>query len=287
MSRIAYVNGRYLPHRDAAVHIDDRGYQFSDGVYEVIGVASGRIIDEEPHWDRLDRSLRELSIRWPMSRAALRLVVREVLRRNGVRDGIVYIQINRCVAPREHAFPKSGAPTVVVTAKRARPGARDAQNRGVSIITIPDIRWKRCDIKTIALLPNVLGKQRAAEAGAFEAWMVDDEGFVSEGTSTNAWIVTKDGELVTRHTDNAILPGITRGSLAALAREQKLRFVERPFSVKEARAATEAFITSTTAYVTPVIQIDGAKVGGGKPGPVTRRLQEWYRNYAAGPGAAA
>lgn len=287
MSRIAYVNGRYLPHRDAAVHIDDRGYQFSDGVYEVIGIAAGRIIDEEPHWDRLDRSLRELSIRWPMSRAAFRLVVREVLRRNGVRDGIVYIQVNRCIAPRDHAFPKTGVPTVVVTAKRGRPAARAAQEKGVAIITIPDIRWKRCDIKTIALLPNVLGKQRAVEAGAFEAWMVDDEGYVSEGTSTNAWIVTKDGELVTRQTDTAILPGITRGSLSALAREQKLRFVERPFSLTEAKAATEAFLTSTTAYVTPVIQIDGGKVGDGKPGPVTRRLQEWYRAYAAGPGAAA
>lgn len=287
MSRIAYVNGRYVPHRDAAVHIDDRGYQFSDGVYEVVGIASGRIIDEDPHFDRLDRSLREISIRWPMSRAALKLVVREVLRRNGVRDGIVYIQINRCVAPRDHAFPKSGAPTVVVTARRSRPAARQAQDRGVSVIAIPDIRWKRCDIKTIALLPNVLGKQRAVESGAFEAWMVDDQGLVSEGTSTNAWIVSAGGELLTRQTDNAILPGITRASLAALAREQNVRFVERPFSLAEAKAAREAFITSTTAYVTPVIRIDGVQIGDGKPGPVTRRLQEWYRDYASGPGAAA
>jgi D-alanine transaminase len=287
MSRIAYVNGRYLPHRAATVHIEDRGYQFSDGVYEVIGIASGRIIDEEPHWDRLDRSLRELRIAWPMSRAALRLVVREVLRRNGVADGIVYIQVTRGVAPRDHAFPKNVAASLVVTARRSRPASRAAQARGVSIITIPDIRWKRCDIKAVALLPNVLGKQRAAESGAFEAWMVNDEGFVTEGTSTNAWIVTKNGELVTRQTDAAILPGITRASLAALMRDQGIRLVERPFTPDEAKAAQEAFVTSTTAYVTPVVKIDGQPVGDGKPGPVTRRLQEHYSAYAAGAGAAA
>ncbi|HLF58827.1 MAG TPA: D-amino-acid transaminase [Alphaproteobacteria bacterium] len=287
MSRIAYVNGRYVPHRDAMVHIEDRGYQFSDGVYEVIGVASGRVIDEEPHWDRLDRSLGELNMAWPMSRAALRLIVREVLRQNGVRDGMVYIQVTRGVAPRDHAFPKNAPAALVVTARRSRPASREAQNKGVTVITIPDIRWKRCDIKTVGLLPNVLGKQRAHESGAFEAWMVNDEGFVTEGTSTNAWIVTKDGELVTRQTDTTILPGITRASLVALVRDEGLRLVERPFTPEEAKAAKEAFITSTTSYVMPVVKIDGHAIGDGTPGPVTRRLQDWYRNYAAGPGAAA
>jgi len=287
MSRIAYVNGRYVPHRLASVHVEDRGYQFSDAVYEVIGVAGGRIIDEEPHWDRLDRSLTELAMAWPMSRAALRLVVREVLRRNGVTDGMVYIQVTRGVAPREHGFPKSTAVSLVVTARRARPASRQAQERGVSVITIPDIRWKRCDIKTVALLPNVLGKQRAIESGAFEAWMVGDDGFVTEGTSTNAWIVTPEDELVTRQTDASILPGITRASLAALARDEGVNLVECPFTVAEAKAAKEAFISSTTAAVVPVVKIDGKPVGDGKPGPVTRRLQEWYRKYATGPGAAA
>jgi D-alanine transaminase len=287
MSRIAYVNGRYVPHRSAQVHIEDRGYQFSDGVYEVVGVVGGKIIDEEPHWDRLDRSLRELKMSWPMSRAAFRQIVREVMRRNGIRDGIVYIQVNRGVAPRDHAFPKNCPPTMVVTARRARAGGRVAQDNGVAVITIPDIRWKRCDIKTVALLPNVLGKQLAFEAGAFEAWMVNDEGFVTEGTSTNAWIVTKAGEIVTRPTDNTILPGITRASLAALTHEKGIKFVERAFSLAEARAAKEAFLTSTTAYVTPVVKIDGQPVGDGKPGPITRELQERYRAYVAGPGAAA
>jgi D-alanine transaminase len=176
---------------------------------------------------------------------------------------------------------------MVVTARRARAGGRVAQDNGVAVITIPDIRWKRCDIKTVALLPNVLGKQLAFEAGAFEAWMVNDEGFVTEGTSTNAWIVTKAGEIVTRPTDNTILPGITRASLAALTHEKGIKFVERAFSLAEARAAKEAFLTSTTAYVTPVVKIDGQPVGDGKPGPITRELQERYRAYVAGPGAAA
>ncbi len=287
MSRIAYVNGRYLPHRDAAVHIEDRGYQFSDGIYEVIGVTGGRILDEEPHLDRLDRSLGALSIRWPMSRRALKLILREVLRRNYVRDGIVYIQMNRGVAPRDHAFPKNAAPSVVITARRARAANPDAQRKGVAVITIPDIRWQRCDIKTIGLLPNVLGKQQALESGAFEAWMADSDGFVTEGTATNAWIVTADGQLVTRPTDRTILSGVTRASLAAIVRLSGIKLSERPFTVEEAKRAREAFITSTTSYVTPVVSIDGSVVGDGTPGPVTRKLQDWYRSYVAGKGTAA
>lgn len=287
MSRIAYVNGRYVPYREAAVHIDDRGYQFSDGVYEVVGVANGVIFDEEPHWDRLNRSLKELSIAWPMSRAAFRLVVREVLRRNRVRNGIVYVQVNRGIAPRDHPFPKNAVPTLVITSRRSGPAGVAAQAKGVSVITVPDIRWRRCDIKTIGLLPNVLARQKAREAGAFEAWMVSPEGLVTEGAATNAWIVTKKGELVTRNTDTSILWGITRGSVAAVARKSGVKLTERPFSVKEAKAARECFITSTTSFVTPVVEIDGAKVGNGKPGPLTRKLQDWYRSYLARQGTAA
>jgi D-alanine transaminase len=287
MSRIAYVNGRYLPHREASVHIEDRGFQFADGVYEVVGVSNGNLLDEEPHWDRLDRSLKELSIAWPVSRPALRLIVREVLRRNGVRDGIVYLQVNRGVAPRDHVFPKGVAPSLVVTARRSKPASGAAQRKGVAVITIPDIRWKRCDIKTIALLPNVLGKQQAAEAGVFEALMVGEDGTVTEGTSTNIWIVTAAGELVTRKTDQSILSGITRNSLAKIAHEAQVKLIERPFTVAEAKAAREAFLTSTTAYVTQVVKIDGSPIGDGTPGPVTRRLQDLYRDYAINEGAAA
>jgi D-alanine transaminase len=287
MSRIAYVNGRYLPYREAEVHIDDRGYQFSDGVYEVVGLVNGRLFDEEPHWDRLNRSLKELSMPWPMSRAAFRLVVREVIRRNRVKNGIVYVQVNRGIAVRDHPFPKNAVPTLVITSRRSNPAAAAAQAKGVAVISVPDIRWKRCDIKTIGLLPNVLARQAAREAGAVEAWMVSPDGLVTEGAATNAWIVTEDNKLITRGTDTSILWGITRGSVAAVARKAGVKLVERPFSLAEAKKAREAFITSTTSFVTPVVKIDRTKIGGGKPGPLTRKLQDWYRTYLARQGAAA
>lgn len=182
MSRIAYVNGRYVPHREAAVHIEDRGYQFADGVYEVTAVRDGKLIDEDRHLERLARSLRELRIERPMSDAALKLVTRELLRRNGVRDGIVYLQVTRGVARRDHAFPADARPSIVMTTKRTKGPPAKAVEEGVSVITIPDQRWARCDIKSVSLLPNVLGKQRAKEAGAFEAWQVDRAGHVTEGT---------------------------------------------------------------------------------------------------------
>jgi D-alanine transaminase len=287
MSRVAYVNGLYVPHGQAAVHVEDRGYQFADGVYEMMGVRNGRLIDEEPHLDRLERSLAELEIPRPMSRAALKLVMRELLRRNRVRDGMIYVQMTRGVAPRNHAFPPGCPASVVMTARRTKPVTREQLRAGVSVITIPDIRWKRCDIKTVSLLANVLGKQKALAAGAYEAWQVDAEGFVTEGTATNAWIVTDSGQIVTRHADDAILSGITRRALLGLAKEQRLALVERPFTVEEAKAAREAFITSTTSYIVPVVKIDGAAVGSGKPGPVTRKLQDRYMTYVDGPGATA
>src|SRR5438105_493869 len=228
MSRVAYVGGRYRPHREAAVHIEDRGYQFGDGVYEVIAVTRGRLVDEERHLARLHRSLTELRINPPMSDAALKVVMREVVRRNGVETGIVYLQVTRGVAPRDHAFPKAAKPTLVVTSRRSRPPDPRLGNDGIAVITIPDIRWQRCDIKSIALVANVLGKQAAREAGAYEAWQVDGNGEVTEGTSTNAWIVTGEGEVVTRAADSAILNGVTRLAIFDIIGREGYRLVERP-----------------------------------------------------------
>ena len=282
MSRIAYVNGRYLPHHDAVVHVEDRGYQFSDGVYEVIAVQRGRLLDEEAHLDRLDRSLAELRMRWPMSRAALGMVMRQMIRRNRIDDsGALYLQITRGVAPRNHAFPLRSKPALVMTARRLPAFDLAAARRGVGVITAPDQRWRRPDIKSISLLANVLAKQLAVEAGAFEAWLVEDDGTVSEGTASNAWIVTADGELVTRQADTSILNGITRSAVLRLAEERDLRLVQRPFSVAEARAAVEAFVTSTTSWVKPVVRIDGVPVGEGVAGPLTLRLLDAYAAHAA------
>jgi D-alanine transaminase len=286
MSRIAYVNGRYVPHGEAQVHVEDRGYQFADGVYEVIAVEDGRLIDEPLHLARLDRSLRELRIDWPMPARALSLVMREVARRNRVRNGIVYLQVTRGVARRDHKFPKVALPALVITARSQTASGLKLFDDGVKVITIPDIRWKRCDIKSVSLLPNVLGKQQAAEAGAYEAWQVDSSGYVTEGTSSNAWIITKDGAVVTRDVSDAILNGITRISLLAVAREQGLAIEERPFTVAEAKQAREAFVTSTTSFVLPVTQIDDTVIGNGKPGSFAARLRDHYADYMAGPGAA-
>jgi D-alanine transaminase len=284
MSRIAYVNGRYVPHAEAAVHIEDRGYQFSDGVYEVVAVKDGRLVDSERHVARLERSLRELRIAPPMAGRALALVMEEVIRRNRVRDGIIYLQATRGVAPRDHAFPASPRTALVMTARRTRPPNRKAVVEGIRVITIPDIRWGRCDIKAVALLPNVLGKQQARESGAYEAWQVDREGMVTEGTSTNAWIVTHGGQLVTRQSSHAILTGCTRLTLIDLAKEAGLAIVERPFSVAEAKAARECFLSSTTAQVLPVVRIDDAGIADGKPGPLARKLAALYADYAEGEG---
>jgi D-alanine transaminase len=280
VSRIAYVAGQYLPHRQAAVHIEDRGYQFGDGVYEVIAVMDGRLVDEERHLRRLNRSLTELRINPPMCNAALKIVMREVVRRNGVESGIVYLQVTRGVAPREHAFPKSAKPVLVITSRRARSPDPRLGRAGIAVITIPDIRWRRCDIKSIALLPNVLGKQQAREAGAYEAWQVDREGYITEGTSTNAWIVTEDGAVVTRAADHAILNGVTRLAVLDIIHGEGYRLVERPFSVAEAKAAREAFLTSTTADLLPVVRLDGAPVADGKPGPLSRKLRKAYFAHA-------
>ncbi|QLH39324.1 MAG: D-amino-acid transaminase [Defluviicoccus sp.] len=288
MSRIAYVNGRYVPHRQAAVHIEDRGYQFSDGVYEVIATVRGRLVDEEAHLQRLDRSLSALRMRWPMTPAALRFVVRELIRRNRLSGlGAIYLQITRGVAPRNHPFPAGVEPALVMTARPLPPFDVEAARRGVRVIALPDERWKRPDIKSVSLLANVLAKQQAVEAGAYEAWLVDDKGLITEGTASNAWIVTRDGELVTRQADRAILNGITRCALINLAGAHGVRLVERPFDIAEAQNAAEAFLTSTTSWLKAVVRIDDAVIGDGRIGPLSERLLSSYVDRVAAIGAAA
>ena len=272
MSRVAYVNGRYVPHRAAAVHIEDRGFQFADAVYEVVAIEDGVFVDEGLHLARLHRSLAALSMAAPMSDAALRAVLREVIRRNGVDEGIVYLQVTRGAAPRDFAFPAVARPGLVVTARRKRLIDPRLLETGVRVITISDIRWGRPDIKTVSLLPNALGKQQAKEAGAYEAWQVDRDGNVTEGTSSNAWIVASSGEVVTRQADRGILNGVTRTGLLHLIESLQLRLVERPFSVAEAKNAREAFLTSASNFIIPIVRIDDAAIGESTPGPVTRRL---------------
>jgi D-alanine transaminase len=286
MARIAYVNGRYQPHRAAAVHIEDRGYQFADGVYEVVPVQNGRLIDEDLHLDRLAFSLAELAIAPPMDQRALKAVLREVLRRNGVARGILYLQVTRGVAPRDHKFPAAARPSLVITAKRLKPIPAKHLEEGVGVITLPDLRWKRCDIKTISLLPNVLGKQKAFEEGAYEAWQVDPDGMVTEGTSTNAWIVTKDRKIITRPLSHEILPGVTRRALLELLKTANLALEERSFTLDEAHNAAEAFLTSSSVFLLPITRIDGTAVGGGKPGPIAKRLRELYVEHAERQAAA-
>lgn len=279
MSRIAYVNGRYVPHREAVVHVEDRGYQFADGVYEVCEVFHGMLMDEERHLDRLERSLRELRIAMPVEREALEVILREVVSRNRIKNGIVYLQVTRGVARRDHPFPKVPVrPALVVTAKSHNLEAMDAMaEQGVAVIEADDDRWSRVDIKTVSLLPNVLAKQEAVEAGAREAWLVDDEGFVTEGASTNAWIITKDGVLVTRPAEFGILRGITRTTLMDVLEAYQMRFEERPFTIEEAQNAAEAFITSATSLVLPVVKVAGKTLGNGRPGPIATDLRRKLR----------
>ena len=282
MSRIAYVNGRYLPHDEAHVHVEDRGYQFSDGVYEVAAVWSGRVVDEEPHLDRLERSLRALKMELPIPRSAFRLVTREVLRRNRVRDGMVYMQVTRGVSSRDHPFPDTTDGAVVLTARSMRWPETATADRGTDVISMSDQRWRRCDVKSVSLLPNVLGKQAAREQGAYEAWFIDPAGYVTEGASTNAWIVDDAGRVITRDLESNILGGITRQTVIALARKAGIDVVERPFTVEEAQNAPEAFLTSTTSFVRGIVRIDGRKVGAGEPGPVTVWLRGLYLTYCRG-----
>ena len=276
--RIAYVNGRYLPHGEAGVHIEDRGLQLGDSIYEVFAVRGGHIRDEEEHLDRLERSVGEIRIAAPMGRAALKLVMRELLRRNRIADGLLYLQVSRGAVKRDHPIPDiEPRPTLILT---ARPfdfeGKERQQAGGVAVMTQPDLRWGRCDIKSTQLLANLLAKTEARRAGAYEAWLIDREGFVTEGASTTAWIVDKDGQVVTRALSNAILPGVTRRVIMEAAAEAQMPIVERAFTPEEAKQAREAFISSAANAATPIVAIDGARIGDGKPGPLSRRIAELY-----------
>ncbi len=282
MTRVVYVNGKYAPYAEAAIHVEDRGFQFADGVYEVCEVRDGCLVDERRHMRRLSRSLRELGMTEPMSSKALGVVLRETIRRNRVKNGIAYLQVTRGVARRDFAFPSPAvAPGVVCFARSlSRSKGEKKAASGISVITVPDIRWKRVDIKTTGLLAQALARQQAKDAGADEAWMVDGQGFVTEGASCNAWIVTSAGILVTRPAESGILRGITREVAMEAARGKGLRFEERPFTVEEAKSAREAFQTSASGLVMPVVRIDGHVIGSGKPGDIATELRKTYHSVA-------
>ena len=281
MARIAYVNGRWQPLSAPAVAVEDRGYQFADGVYEVIKVVGSRARDLERHLDRLERSLAGLDITPPMSRLALRAVLGETLRRNGLSEALLYIQVTRGTAPRNHLFPRHARPSLVVTVRRPSWPTRAEREQGVEVISAPDLRWGRCDIKSISLLPNVLARQQAAATGCREAWLVDAHGTVTEGSASNAYIVDEGGRFVTHPLGPRILGGITRSVVLELARGGGIEAVERPFTLQEARSASEAALSSTSSWLLPVVALDRAPVGEGRPGPVVHRLMELYTAHVA------
>jgi D-alanine transaminase len=287
--RTAYVNGRFVPHGEAGVHVEDRGLQLGDSIYEVFAVRGGHMWDEEEHLDRLERSLGEIRMGMPMGRTALKLVMRELLRRNRIHDGLLYLQVSRGAMKRDHPIPSAvPRPTLILT---ARPfdfeGSEKRASSGVSVITHQDLRWGRCDIKTTQLLANLLAKTEARKAGAHEAWLVDRDGFITEGASTTAWIVDRDGRLVTRALSEAILPGVTRRVIMEAAAEAQMPVLERAFTPDVVKSAREAFISSAANAATPITAIDGVRIGDGMPGPLTKRIGELYRHRAAMRAAAA
>ena len=286
MSRIVYLNGSFVPFEEARIPIMDRGFLFADGIYEVSAVLNGRLVDHEAHLARLDRSLAEIRIANPYSAAEWTRLQEELVRRNGLAEGLVYMQVTRGVAERDFAFPKEAEPTVMMFTQVKSITRSPAAETGVAVVTVPDLRWKRRDIKSVALLAQVLAKQAAAEAGVYEAWMVED-GYVTEGSSSTAFIVTTEGRIVTRPLSHAVLPGITRLAVMQLAQENGLALEERPFTVEEALAASEAFLTSASSFVMPVVAIDGKPVGSGAVGPQARRLRSLYLDMASAPARAA
>ena len=283
MSRIAYVNGAYVPLAQATVHIEDRGFQFADAVYEVVSVRRGQMVDTDAHIDRLWRSLGALRIPAPMDRGPMMLVLKEVMRRNRATDALIYIQVSRGSAKRDHAFPAEVMPSLVVTCRRFDFNATFARAKtGIAVVSQPDIRWGRCDIKSTSLLPNILAKQAAREKGGIEAVLVDSDGYVTEGSSTNVWMVRDDGVLMTRSTDDNILAGITRAAIKEIAAELQLKVQDRAFTLEEAGDASEMFLTSATSCAMPIVTLDGKKIGDGTPGPVATRLMEAYQAFMGG-----
>ncbi len=279
MPRIIYINGRYLPGREASVHVEDRGYLFSDGVYDAFELRNNIIIDLDRHLDRLLWSMGEIGICNAPDRKTFRHILHETVRRNRYRNGFIYMQVTRGSAPRAFPFPSSDIPaSVLCMIYNAVDGAMDRlAQTGINIITRPDERWKRPDIKTTLLLPSVLARQAAQEEGAMEAWLIDEQGFVTEGAASNAWIITKDGRLITRPRDHAILAGITRRAVLELVENENLKLVERPFTRKEALDAAEAFTTACSLMVMPVVKIDNIPIATGKPGAMTLRLRAIYK----------
>jgi D-alanine transaminase len=282
MARIVYVNGRYLPYAEAGVHVEDRGFQFADSDYEVCEVKGGALIDTTRHLARLARSLSELKIAIPMAEPALRHVLSEVVRRNRVRNGIVYLQVTRGQAPRDFLFPGPHIePTVIAVARSIDPDKVAAKARqGIAVKSVPDNRWGRCDLKTVMLLPAALAKEAARTAGAQEAWFVDEAGFVTEGASSNAWIVRPDGFVLTRPLDDRLLGGVTRATALDVLKAHGVPVEQRSFTIAQAQAAREAFVTSASATVMPVVMIDGRAVADGKPGPLSLRLREKFHELA-------
>ncbi len=279
MSRIVYVNGEYLPEEDAKISVFDRGFLFADGVYEVSAVIDGKLIDNEAHLARLKRSMSELKMTPPATGDEIIAIMEQMVERNGIDEGLVYLQVTRGAADRDFAMPTDATPSLVMFTQKKTLTKNPVADKGISVITVPDIRWKRRDIKTVALLPASMAKQAALDAGANDAWFVED-GFVNEGSSNNAFIVTEDGKIITRHLGNEILHGITRKAVMELAKRENLEIEERPFTPEEAYDAREAFSTSASAFVMPVIKIDDHTLGNGVPGPVTDKLRKLYIEMA-------
>ncbi len=280
MPRIIYVNGRYVDRHVAAIHAEDRGYLFADGVYDAFELRRGVIIDLQRHMDRLFRSMSEIDMSNQPTKQTMEHIVKETVRLNRYHNGFVYLQVTRGVASRDFAFPSPDTPlSIICMVYNSLSGAMDQLARsGVKVITCRDIRWKRPDIKSILLLPSVLARQAARRQQAFEAWMLDDQGFITEGAASNAWIISKDNELITRPRDHAILGGITRQAVFELVEQENLALLERPFTLEEALDAKEAFITACSITVMPVVKIDGAAIGNGKVGMLTTRLRQLYQN---------
>ena len=279
MSRIVYVNGEYVPEEDAKISVFDRGFLFADAVYEVSAVLDGKLVDNDAHMKRLQRSMNELKMTPPATAAEILEIQNELIARNDIDEGLIYLQVTRGAADRDFAFPKNATPSLVLFTQKKNLSANPAADVGMAVITVPDIRWQRRDIKTVGLLPASMAKQAALDAGVSDAWFVEN-GFVNEGTSNNAFIVTVDGTIVTRHLGTEILHGITRKSVMALVAQENLKIEERPFTAEEAYEAREAFVTSASAFVMPVTKIDGHILGNGVPGPVAEKLRKLYIDMA-------
>ncbi len=274
MKKIVFLNGKYLKEDEAKVSIFDRGYLFGDGVYEVVPVINHTVIDREPFLERFERSLNEINLKWPISKDEFLVMLHELIKRNDLKEGGVYMQVTRGVAPRDFSYPKDTSPAVMAFTFSKNIIDSPQAKTGVKVVTVDDIRWKRRDIKSISLLGQCIAKEEADKKGAYEGWMVED-GFVTEGTSSSAYIV-KDNKIITRPLSNSILSGIRRKILLELARKHNVKIEERLFSVEEALAADEAFLSSATTFIYPIIEIDGKKIADGKPGPVTKAMRKLY-----------